>query len=247
MRICSWNIQLGQRLDAVLDLVRRDAAFKALDVLALQEASVHDGVPDSAVIAGALGDEFQYFQATAQRRNGHEQANALIWRPGIVGEAPEPAVILLPGSAGIDVGPPENLLLRVVPPQTRMAIRAESESTRIYVAHLDVLGFTHKLEQFRTLLADMAGRPPVPLTLLAGDLNTFGPVRPHLWKRIADVATDAGLVNLTSSIQRTHWTGQKLDAIYASSHVPFSHRAWTLDARASDHLPVFADIEPKAA
>lgn len=222
-----------------------EAAFKALDVLALQEASVHDGVPDGAAIATTLGSDYRYFQATAQRRNGHEQANALIWREGIVGEAGEPAVIPLPGSARIDVGPPESLLLRVVPPQTRMAIRAESESTRIYVAHLDVLGFKHKLEQFRALLADMAGRPPVPLTLVAGDLNTFG--RPHLWKRIADAASEAGLVNLTSSIHRTHWTGQKLDAIYASSNVPFSHRAWTVNAHAADHLPVFADIEAKVA
>ena len=247
MRICSWNIQLGRRLDAVLDLVGREAAFRALDVLALQEASVHDGVPDGAAIATALGGEYRYFQATAQRRNGHEQANALIWRNGVVSDSREPAVIPLPGSAQIEVGAPESLLLRVVPPQTRMAIRAESESTRIYVAHLDVLGFTHKLEQFRAVLADMAARPPVPLTLVAGDLNTFGPVRPHLWKRIAAAAEGAGLVNLTSTIYRTHWTGQKLDAIYASSTVPFSHRAWTLSARASDHLPVFAEIEPKAA
>jgi len=72
-------------------------------------------------------------------------------------------------------------------------------------------------------------------------------VRPHLWKRIADAAKAAGLVNITTSVQRTHWTGQQLDAIYASSNVPFSHRAWTVDARASDHLPVFADIESHAA
>jgi len=208
---------------------------------------VHGGVPDGAAIAGTLGDEYAYFQATAQRRNGREQANALIWRHGVVGETCDPAVIQLPGSAGIDVGPPERMLLRVVPPQMRTAIRAESESIRIYVAHLDVLGFTHKLEQFRALLADMAKRPPVRLTLVAGDLNTFGPVRPHLWRRIADAAKAAGLVNITTSVQRTHWTGQKLDAIYASSNVPFSHRAWTVDASASDHLPVFADIESHAA
>ena len=58
MRICSWNIQLGRRLDAVLDLVSHDPAFKALDVLALQEASIHDGVLDGAAIATTLGDEY---------------------------------------------------------------------------------------------------------------------------------------------------------------------------------------------
>lgn len=247
MRICSWNIQLGRRLDDVLDFVGKESAFKALDVLALQEASEHDGVPDGEAIASKLGDEYRCFQATAQRRNGHEQANALIWRPGVVDAAEKPAVIQLPGTSRIEVGPPERLLLKVVPPQARTAIRVESDRMRIYVAHLDVIGFTHKLEQFRALLADMADRPPVPLTIVAGDLNTFGPVRPHLWRRIAGAADAAGLVNLTTAVYRTHWTGQKLDAIYAASTVPFSHKAWTVNARASDHLPVFAEIEPEAA
>ncbi len=238
---------MGRRLDAVLDLVSREPDFRGLDVLALQEASTHDGVADGEAIALRLGAEYRYFQALAQSRNGHEQANALIWRPGLVDATQMPAVIPLPSTPRIEVGPPERLLLKVVPPQTRTAIRVESENVRIYVAHLDVVGFTHKLEQFRALLADMVERPPVPLTVVAGDLNTFGPVRPHLWRRIAGAAEEAGLVNLTTSVQRTHWTGQKLDAIYAASTVPFSHRAWTVDARASDHLPVFAEIEPAAA
>lgn len=244
MRICSWNIQLGRRLESVLDLIDGEPDFRALDLLALQEASVHGGVPDGLTIAKRLGDEYDCFQATAQQRGGQDQANALIWRRGLVGGTTEPSVVPLPGSARIELGPPERLLLRVVPPQTRMAIRAESPLLRVYVAHLDVVGFMHKLEQFRAVLADQVARPPVPMTLLAGDLNTFG--RPHMWRRIADVAEAAGLINLTSKISRTHWTGQKLDAIYAASTVPFSHRAWTLDADASDHLPVFADIETAA-
>jgi endonuclease/exonuclease/phosphatase family metal-dependent hydrolase len=55
------------------------------------------------------------------------------------------------------------------------------------------------------------------------------------------------LVNVTAGIRRTHWTGQKLDAIYARAATPLSHRAWTLKVRASDHLPVFAEIDPRAA
>jgi endonuclease/exonuclease/phosphatase family metal-dependent hydrolase len=127
-----------------------------------------------------------------------------------------------------------------------MAVRVESPGVRIYVVHLDVVGFAHKLEQFRAVLADMAVRAPVPLTVVAGDLNTFGPVRPHLWRRIAAEADRAGLVNLTADVRRTHWTGQKLDAIYASSNTPITHRSWTVGVRASDHLPVFADIEAAA-
>jgi endonuclease/exonuclease/phosphatase (EEP) superfamily protein YafD len=108
--------------------------------------------------------------------------------------------------------------------------------------HLDVLGFTHKLEQFRAILADLAARQRVPLTILAGDLNTFGPPRPRLWRRLRAAAHDAGLVDLTHGLRRTHWTGMKLDAIYAHGEIPANHRAWTLQVRASDHLPVFAEL-----
>jgi endonuclease/exonuclease/phosphatase family metal-dependent hydrolase len=34
----------------------------------------------------------------------------------------------------------------------------------------------------------------------------------------------------------------KLDAIYAHGEIPANHRAWTLQVRASDHLPVFAEL-----
>ena len=246
MRICSWNIQLGGRLDAILDAVEAEASFKDVDVLALQEASVHGGVPDAAAIAERLGHDFEHFQATAQYHRGLEQANALIWRRGALQSVDRPELLPLPESPTIEVGQPERMLLRVIPPQTRMAVRSEFARTRIYVVHLDVVGFAHKLEQFRAVLADMEARRPVPLTVIAGDLNTFGPVRPHLWRRLASAADKAGLVNLTADIRRTHWTGQKLDAIYASSRTPITHHSWTVGLRASDHLPVFADIEDAA-
>lgn len=71
MRICSWNIQLGARLDAVLDAIEREPSFKEVDVLALQEASIHEGVPDAAAIAKRLGGGFEFFQATAQIGRAH--------------------------------------------------------------------------------------------------------------------------------------------------------------------------------
>src|SRR3981189_646224 len=92
MRVCTWNIQRGLRLDAVVAAVRSRKAFRGLDLLCLQEASVHAGRLDAALIAEALGAGYDYFQATAQLRRGVEQAHALVWRrdafhpgePGIV-------------------------------------------------------------------------------------------------------------------------------------------------------------------
>jgi endonuclease/exonuclease/phosphatase family metal-dependent hydrolase len=243
VRVCTWNIQLGLRLDAVLDAIRSHADFATIDLFAIQEASVHKGREDAAAIAEALGGEFRYFQATARMLRGRDQGNALIWRPSTF-EPSAPQVVALTGLRPTNIRRAERTLLRAIPPQRRIAIRAESAAVRVYVVHLDVLGFTHKLEQFGAVTSDMDSRHPVPLTLLAGDLNTFGVPRLQMWRRIRGSARSAGLVELTKAVRRTHWTAQKLDAIYARSESVLEHRAWTLRVRASDHLPVFVEIDP---
>lgn len=245
MRICTWNILLGLRLRAVLEAVRSLPDFHQLELLALQEASVHDGRPDAEAVAEVLalttGCTYRWFQASAQRFRGREQANALIWREGLF-EHDEHEVVSLSDVPVEKIKRAERALLRAIPPQRRIAVRAESADLRVYVMHLDVVGFTHKLEQFRAIVNDMAERPRVPLTLIAGDLNTFGPPRLQLWRRLRATAHEAGLVELTRGLRRTHWTAQKLDAIYAHARSVPKHRAWTVNVRASDHLPVFAEF-----
>lgn len=245
MRICTWNILLGLRLAAVLDAVRSLADFHRLELLALQEASIHGGRPDAEAVAEALaeasGGTYRYFQAGAQRFRGREQANALIWREGLF-EQTEHEVVSLSDVPIEKIRRAERALLRAIPPQKRIAIRAESLEVRVYVMHLDVVGFTHKLEQFRAILTDMNERPPVPMTIVAGDLNTFGPPRLQLWRKLRASAHEAGLVELTQGLRRTHWTAQKLDAIYLRARAVPKHKAWTLSVRASDHLPVFVEF-----
>jgi endonuclease/exonuclease/phosphatase family metal-dependent hydrolase len=241
VRVCTWNIQLGLRLDAVLDAVRSRPDFQDLDLLCLQEASVHSGRPDSARIAEAMGTGYTHFQVTAQVRRGLEQANALVWRretfqPG------EPQVVPLNSSTPANLTRLERTLLRAIAPQQRIAVRAESSELRVYVVHLDVIGFEHKIDQLRAVIADMAARPQVPLTLVAGDLNTFGPPRLQLWRKLATTVGNAGLVEVTREVTHTHWTSQKLDAIFARADATLSFRSWALNLRASDHQPVFADI-----
>jgi len=230
---------LGLRLNKVLEAVRTLPDFRGVDLIALQEASVHDGRPDAEAVAEALGEGYAYFQATAQLFRGREQGNALIWRRELF-EPDSPEVVSLSGLPTMRITRVERTLLRAIPPQKRIAIRAESAALRVYVMHPDVVGFTHRLEQFRAIISDMRARHPV--TLIAGDLNTFGPPRLQLWRRIRAAAHEAELVELTRGLRRTHWTAQKLDAIYAGGAVAAQHRAWTLNVRASDHLPVFAEI-----
>jgi endonuclease/exonuclease/phosphatase family metal-dependent hydrolase len=210
-------------------------------VLALQEASSRNGISDAAAIAEALGDEYCYFQAAAQSFRGREQANALIWRRGLFDER-SPKVISLSEIPTDSMSRAERMLLRAIPPQKRICVRAESSAMRVYVMHLDVVGFRHKVEQFRAIVTDIAEREPVPLTLVAGDLNTFGPPRLQLWRQLRKTAHEAGLVELTQGLRRTHWTAQKLDAVYMQAQSMPKHRAWTLNVRASDHLPVFVEF-----
>ena len=241
MRICTWNILLGLRLGAVVDAVRKRQDFHGLDLFALQEASVHDGRPDAETIAEAMGGEYAWFQATAQLFRGREQANALIWKRGVF--EPEPLeVVTLASMAETRLHRAERALLRAVPPQKRIALRAESKDLRVYVMHLDVVGFAHKLAQFRSVIHDLNARPDVRRTLLAGDMNTFGPPSLHPWRRLREAAHEAGLTEVTQHLRRTHWTSQKLDAIYVHGEPSHAPHAWTLRLRASDHFPVFADI-----
>jgi endonuclease/exonuclease/phosphatase family metal-dependent hydrolase len=232
---------MGLRLDAVVDAVRSHADFGTVDVFAVQEASIHAGRPDAEAIAEALGPEYRSFQATAQMLRGRDQGNALIWREGIF-EPRTPEVVALTGAKLIRMTRAERTLLRAIPPQRRIAIRAESAATRVYVVHLDVVGFTHKLEQFGAVVTDMQARPAVSLTVVAGDLNTFGMPRLQMWRRIRAAAKSAELVEVTKAVRRTHWTSQKLDAIYVKGGGTLQHHAWALKVRGSDHLPVFADI-----
>lgn len=241
MRICTWNIQLGLRLDAVVDAVRRSDDFRGLDLFAIQEASVHHGRPDSAAIAEAMGGGYECFQATAQLHRRGVQGNALIWRSGIF-DPGSPEIVSLARVDTLTMTRAEKTLLQAIRPQHRMAIRFESEALRVYVMHLDVIGFEHKLQQLQALIHDMRSRPPVSLTVLAGDLNTFGPPRLVMWRRLRSAAHAAGLVELSRGVRTTHWTRQKLDAIYVHGKVPARHRAWTLNVKASDHLPVFAEL-----
>jgi endonuclease/exonuclease/phosphatase family metal-dependent hydrolase len=248
VRVCTWNIQLGLRLDAVVDAVRSRKDFHGLDLLCLQEASVHAGRLDAARIAEALGAGYDNFQATAQLRRGVEQANALIWRRDVF-DPGQPEIVslsspaLLSGPTSVRMSRAERTLLRAIAPQKRIAIRAESAALRVYVVHLDMIGFAHKLEQLRAVITDMGARQPVPMTVVAGDLNTFGPPGLQLWRRLGTAASEAGMVDVTREVRRTHWTAQKLDAIFLQTKLPFMSRAWALNLRASDHQPVFVDAE----
>ncbi len=250
IRLCTWNIQLGSQLNQVLDALTHDHNFAGLELLALQEASIHHNIEDARTIAAVLGPTYDCYQVTAHLLNGREQANALVWNTERVRVRSKDSV-RLPYAREVKLTRTERTLLRALPVQQRISLVVEgvlgTELFRIYVAHLDVVGFAHKRHQFAHILNDARLRPPVDLTILAGDLNTFKIRSRPTWSQLIAAAQADGFQDLTSEIRWTHSVRplrmkQKLDAIFIRHNAPLEYRSWSLDIPGSDHIPVLAEI-----
>ena len=125
LRLCTWNIEFGLQLDAIVSAVKSCADFAGIDMLALQEASIHDGVEDGRVIAQALGSQYEYYQMTAQRVNGRVQANALIWNVDRV-QVDTRGSVKLPQRHEVKLSHAERLFLRAIPLQHRISVVVEA-------------------------------------------------------------------------------------------------------------------------
>ena len=79
LRLCTWNIQLGLQIGTVVREIQGHPDFRDLDLIALQEASLHDHRTDAALMAEALGPAYDSYQVTADALAGRPQANALLW------------------------------------------------------------------------------------------------------------------------------------------------------------------------
>ncbi len=252
LKLCTWNIQLGLQLDTILQVIQKHPDFAALDLLALQEASVHSDRADGEVIADVLGSTFAAYQVTADFLGKSAQANALVWNASRV-QMLHTDTVELPRVQEARISYAERAFLGALRQGKRISILNEGlfgdDSIRVYVAHLDVLGVAHKREQFLRILSDGRTRqPPAGMTILAGDLNTFRFRSRPSWAALTRAAGASGFHDLTSEIVWTHhlWRRvrlrQKLDAIFVRCERPYQYHSWSLDIPGSDHIPVFAEI-----
>jgi len=237
LRVCTWNINLGVRLDEILDAVSKHRDFAGLDLFALQEASVHRGHADARTIAAALGSDYECHQVTAQTIKGRIQANAMIWN-----------------RRRVKVDRFDHLRLtggRRLYRQQRNSVVVEGESDRMsvlaYSVHLDIFGPTHKREQLLDVMEDRHGRTPADLTIVAGDLNLYHLSRWPSWSKLIDAYEAEGFTDAARSIRWTHSARplpirQKLDSILVRSPSELDLRTWTVEVRGSDHIPLFADL-----
>lgn len=236
IRLATWNIQFGRRLSMILEKVAR---LLPVDAIAFQELSEHGGEPDAARIAGRLGSAWRSRQVTAQLVGGRQQANGFVWN----GDRLDVVAV-----DAIDLPVPSGRVLRRLPASRRnaavMDARLQHRTVRIYSVHLDVFGISHKHAQLAHVLADASRRPPADLTLISGDMNTYGIGGRPRWTELRRLALQAGFEELTVGIgwtQQRLGVRQKLDAVFASpTGLPYRRRRIILPG--SDHVPVWIEI-----
>jgi endonuclease/exonuclease/phosphatase family metal-dependent hydrolase len=236
LRLATWNVRFGHRLSLVLDSL---GALPPLDLVALQELSVHHGHDDAEHMARRLGPTWRWAQVTAQVVAGRPQANGFVWDSYRL-EALDVRAVQLPTPSG--------RVMRTLPQTRRNAVvmeaRIQHQRIRLYAVHLDVFGISHKHAQLAHILADASAQEPVDLVLIAGDMNTYGIAGRPRWSELRRLAQAAGFEELTVRVGWTHrglGVRQKLDAIFAAPRgIP--HRTWRLSLPGSDHIPVLLEL-----
>jgi len=219
LRVVTFNVEHGTRIDRAIAGLRSHASLKAADVLTLQEM---DG-PGVDEIARALGMNFVYFPGSHDPKSGHDMGNAILspW------PMDQPRKILLPH--------PSRIIHRA---RAVVAARVwvEGESINVYSVHLgSPIGVSggQRRAQAEVVLKDAATTTgPV---IIAGDFNSHG-----LGKRFVE----AGFVWATQSIGKTVMLFS-FDHVFMRG---FSGQVAAGVARevddASDHRPVWATLVP---
>ncbi len=251
LRIATWNVFLGNFLPIVLNTIKSNKEFKNIDLIALQEASVRNGIEDAKVIASTLGKNYKYYQITAQSIRGLVQANAIIWNSEKI-KITKKTSFFLPTHEDVKIGGFERAIKNLLPSERRGGVMIEGQkglkSFRFYSIHFDVIGFTHKKEQLKNVLQHDKERKPKDLVCVAGDINTFKILKRPLWTALARLSEEFGFLDITTTI---NWTfsrklfrfRQKTDAIFLKNTKKLKFSSWSSNIPGSDHIPIFAIIE----
>lgn len=234
----------------VLDVIKHHRDFQNVDVIALQESSADRRGDDASAIAHTLGESYTSYQYVYHHLKTRPQANALVWNTARVQfEAVEHHI--LPNRTQVRIPRAERVLLNRFKLQARVNLIGYGvfarHSLRVCTAHLDVLGYRFKRQQFRAILDDLQSRPPAELSILAGDFNTIRVGGKPTWDQLKRDAAELDMWAISDEIPWTQAVRalrlrQKLDEIFVACDLPIRSKVWTLDVQGSDHLPIFAEI-----
>ncbi len=226
LKIASYNIHKGVGLDRKCDPDRILSVLAEMDadVVALQECDRRFGQRQS-VLPRARIEDLRY------------RPVAIDTRPGSLGWHGNGFLV----KKSIEIIDTAALTLPALEPRgaVRIDLRKDGKRARVIGMHLDLSGLMRR-EQARSVLAHLAGLgKPVP-TVLAGDTNEWAS-RGGVFRcfdegwRVLDCGrsfpTRRPIARLDRMIVSDHWTVKATGPHHS-----------LLAARASDHLPVWADL-----
>lgn len=226
IRIVSYNVQLGRKLEQILALFRTHPELSRADVLALQEVVRDPRASGARILAERLG--FDYVYLPGKRKGDREIGLALLSRYPLR----DIERIVLPQERR------RNDLPRVALGAT-LAIGATQ--IRIYTVHVQALvPRDMKVRQIGAVLQS-ALRQATPYRLIVGDFNTL--TRGD-WRAVDRLLREAGFF---SALPGSTWTYRRLlirmtlDWIYVQNMRVLGYGV-AQEVTASDHRPIWAEV-----
>lgn len=157
LRIVTFNIQWGRRVDRAIELLGSAEPVRGADIVTLQEVDAGG----TRRVAEALGMAYVYYPSAVHPKTGRDFGNAVLSRWPIV----QDQKIVLPH---------HGRFRDTERAATVATILVGDDSLRVYSVHLSTMvevSPTARREQARAVLADAIGYPRV---VIGGDMNGVG-------------------------------------------------------------------------
>jgi endonuclease/exonuclease/phosphatase family metal-dependent hydrolase len=218
LRVVTFNVKWGRRVDRVAELLR-EPPLRDADLACLQEMDPRG----TERLATALGYDYVYYPAVYHPRAHQDLGNALLTRWPVL----EDRKIILPE---------RNRFRDMQRIAVAATVSVEGTSVRVYCTHLETMAGVEapqRRHQVEAILADAAAYPRV---IVLGDLNNRN--------QVGRLFTKAGYQWLTRDIGNTIvlWSWDHIFTRGLGLRAP-GRAGVVKDTRgASDHRPVWAEL-----
>ncbi len=225
MRVVSWNIELGRKVDEAATELRTRDELAAADIVLVQEMDP-DGV---ARLAELMEMDFRYEWTDHHPFTKAPFGNAVLsrWEMGPAIAVPLPHSVPLAGVGRCAV---------------MATVSVDGSKVQAASVHLEtaILPLRLRMAQVATMVDRLADGTPEPL-VVGGDFNTAS-IRSV--RRTDAAMADAGLIRLTSAGTPTFRRFNReftLDHLYGEG-VKVRDSGVLPDAEGSDHFPIWAEV-----
>ena len=248
LRLVTYNLQRAIHYDRIREHFATLSAFRQADIVAVQEAQVPAGGPNTlAQLAADLEGEYGWTYRTVMSYPGKEYGNGFLFRSSVTPVADQVVPLPRVDRMGWEAG----LKTEGGVPDTKSAFAqvfaVRGRCVRVVSLHLDFAGGAdHRVRQLTHLLGVLEGTVGTDggmVDVLCGDFNTSGHHRSKTARaqtqRVLDVAMVRGFIDCSAGVAWTSDLFSSIDAADPARRLLAVGRALGLRYRQKlDHLLV---------